>query len=255
MRQSLFSLLLTICPGFSVSAATLLHSFDLTVSTNDQVGSVNLVSDGGSVLPGIGYVFAAQQGLRNAVGDTLLNPTDYTIFLRFKFDAVGSSGYTKLVDLTNLNGGLLFGGGTSDPGLYVHSQNIQWYNAPFAGTPLINTGVFSDVVITRDGSTNSFNGYINGALQFSFIDPNGTTTFQNNPNNIVRFFEDDNPSGNSESSSGTAQLIQIFGGALTGAEVAQLPSAVTGVPEPGSIGLIVGGALLLGFARRSVKIG
>src|SRR5689334_11380264 len=103
-----------------LGAATLTHSYDLTSSTNDQVGSANLSTDGGTLVPGVGYQFQANQGLFNPVGSPITDGLSYTFFFRFAFDKVDS--YRKILDLTNLNGGTTIGSGTSDPGLTTMAE-------------------------------------------------------------------------------------------------------------------------------------
>jgi hypothetical protein len=230
-----------------LNAATLIHSYDLTTSTNDQVGSANLNTDGGTLVAGVGYQFQPNQGLFNPAGSPITDGLNYTFLLRFEFDRVDS--YRKIMDLTNLNGGTVNGGGTSDPGLYNIGGNLQWFNfAPIpSGAPIV-AGQFVDVVVTRDGTTGAVTGYVNGAQQFSFTDSTPIATFQNNPNQIVRFFEDDNVSGTNEASGGTATLIQVFDGALSAREVALLPESLT--PEPATWSLLVLGSAAALLRRR-----
>jgi hypothetical protein len=146
------------------------------------------------------------------------------------FEFSSASGYEKIVDFKNL---------TSDNGLYNLSAALNFY--PAAATGFANTmpaGTFVNVAITRDAASSMVFGYVNGVQQWQFTDTPSYGTFSS-PNNIINFFQDDITTGGRESSAGVATRIQIFDGALTGAEVAALPAsgAPSNVPEPMSLSL------------------
>jgi hypothetical protein len=158
--------------------------------------------------------------------------------MNFEFDSTG--GYREIVDFKNL---------TSDNGLYNQNGDLVYY--PFTSTALmtIPAGAFVDVAITRDAASNTVTGYVNGVQQLQFTDSGSDAVFSS-ANNIINFFQDDGVTGGSESSPGVTRRIQIFDGALTGAEVAALSVGGSNVPEPMSIGL-AGVGLSLCFLLRS----
>lgn len=128
----------------------------------------------------------------------------YTIVMLFRFDRV--DGFRRTVDFRN---------GTSDEGAYVHDGRLKHSNDP----PNIAPDEFVQVVYTRDGSTVSQRGYVDGELTvdgredpvFDFA-LTGTT---------LRFFRDDNEFPN-EASSGAIARLRIYDGPLTESQVALL---------------------------------
>jgi len=118
----------------TVWSATLSHDYNLTSSLNDLVGSVALVSDGGSVT-GAGYTFAAQQGLN--LSNALLNSGDYSILIDFSFSTL--SGFRKILDFKNQ---------ASDDGLYnfeyspellqLRHWTYRCFHSGHAGSPGLN---------------------------------------------------------------------------------------------------------------------
>ena len=107
-------------------------------------------------------------------------------------------------------------------------------------------------MITRDLATQVVTGYVDGVSQFSFTDTTNDATFTGT-NGIIRFFEDDNVTGQRESAGGVATHISIYDGALTSAQVTALggPQVPSGTPEPASMFLL--GTGLAGLALASKR--
>lgn len=228
----------TMFCALTASGATLTHDYNLTGSLNDLVGSVALVGDGGSV-GATGYTFAANQGLH--VSSALANILDYSLLIDFSFQSLTE--YRKIVDLADRG---------SDAGLYNLSQALNFFPAT-TGPGVFAADTQARVVLTRDSGTNTVTGYVNGVFQLTFTDSTPIGSFSGT-NGIIRFFEDDNATGQTESSGGLATRISLYDGALTANEVAALSGASLptepGVPEPSSFILLASALTAVGFATR-----
>lgn len=134
----------------------------------------------------------------------------YTIVMLFRFDQV--SGFRRTVDFRN---------GTSDTGAYVHDGRLKHSNDP----PNIEPDEYVQVVYTRDGSTTSQRGYVDGELT---LDGREDPVFDFAlVGNTLRFFRDDNEFPN-EASSGAVARIRIYDAPLTESQVVlldQMPGA------------------------------
>jgi hypothetical protein len=221
----------------TASGATLAHNYVLSSSLNDTLGGPSLVADGGTQ-SATGYSFGANQGLN--LSSALSNSDDYSILMDFSFSDL--TGYRKILDFQDR---------ASDNGLYNLNTTLDFYPVA-AGGPIFSPNVLARVVLTRDAGTKTVTGYVNGAQQLTFNDSTTPLAVFSATNNIIRFFEDDNVTGQREASAGLATEIQIYNGALTGDQVALLggPAPVSGVPEPAALTLVGLGLLSLGLVRR-----
>jgi hypothetical protein len=212
-------------------AAVLKNDYLLNGNFSDFLGNgADLVSNGGTI-EATGYEFGANQGL--SLSNTI-NSVNYTIQMLFSIDNV--SNYRKLIDFKNL---------TSDSGVYNRGKALNFYTSfPFvtgAGNN-ITAGSLTNLVVTRDSTTNAFTGYINGVEEISFSDNGSDATFSA-INSIANFFRDDSVTNGAESSSGFVDRIRIWDGALSSTEVAALDNSEP-VPEPLTIlGTLVAGGM------------
>jgi PEP-CTERM motif-containing protein len=222
--------------------ASLIHDYELNGSLADSLGGPSLIADGGTI-GATTYSFGADQGLSlaySALGSTGL----YSIETVFEFDQFGI--WRKIIDFNNR---------TTDDGFYFSPSNVLDFFPIAAGSSVVNTPIFVDVVLTRDAATGLVSAYLNGVPQFSFIDSSGLATFRG-ADNLVHFFEDDAATGFNEASRGSADCIRIYNNALSASAVANLTSCSggsTSVPEPGTLLLAALGLFALTVARRSSR--
>jgi hypothetical protein len=202
-----------------------IHSYDLTSSFADLLGGPSMVADGGTLVAGVGYVFGEGEGLH--LSNALPDPASYSINMVFEFDRTDI--WRKIVDTKNL---------TVDEQWYSLDGHLQFYPQPEGPDEAITPGAFVDVFVNRDGATGEIRGYVNGVLETDFIDTTGAGIFDQ-PDNIMRFFEDDFAYCNGcENSAGTVRSIEIFDG------------ATAPVPEPDTALLLGAGALALAVLLR-----
>jgi hypothetical protein len=235
---------LLLAGGLTAAAhsATLIHNYQLNTNFADSLGGPALTPTGAlGSFNGVNYAFDRNSGLSlsNAV-----NSTDYSILINFQFAA--DTGYRKIVDFKNLS---------ADSGLYNLSRNLNFYPvATGSGQPLL-AGQSADVLLTRDGATGTFAGYVNGIQAISFTDSSNLATFSAT-NQIIHFFRDDNATGGGESAAGLVGSICVFDGAISasGASGASC-NVVSAVPEPSEWAMMIVGLGLIGrLAKRRRQI-
>lgn len=216
------------------ASAIAVHEYDFNGNLNDSIGSVSLVSGGGSLTSFGSYTFLANQGLTFR-GESSLGP-DYSIAMRFSLDQIG--GWRKVVDFKNRS---------DDSGLYVLNNSINFY--PFS---VANAGVSAstsmDLVFTRDGTTKDVTAYFNGAQIFSFNDGSNIADATSGGNSLFRFFMDDFRTGQFEASPGSVEKIVLYQGALSPSQVR------TALPDGGtSAGLLGLGLMGIFGLRRTLQ--
>jgi hypothetical protein len=246
------------------AAPTPLHDYEFNGTLADSEGGPAITSEGGTVGAST-YQFAAELPPGNYnPGLTLDSPglTDggvYSIEMRLRLNSIDNITYykgfyqpfVKLIDFKNR---------TQDYGVYTEDVTdfsstrtgpdgtvyyhgttsiLETYGAAefnYGNPPnLVHPNQWFDFVITRDASQ-TVTMYFNGQEIFSFDDSiatgDGNMAFNgpNNPNQIMRFMQDDlispnyGPPGGPvyETSSGEVDLIKIFNSALSPDDVASL---------------------------------
>ena len=220
--------------GAAHSAGVLTHDYQLNGTLTDAFAGPSLVAAGGTLGPN-DYTFGANQGL--SLSNGLVSNGNYSIEMRFSF--YNLNGYNKILDFKNLS---------SDNGFYDLNSALNFYPV-VTGGPAFNTGTMADVILTRDGASNTLTGYVNGVLQWSFMDVGSLAVFDQ-PNDIVQFFKDDFATGQREASSGVVDFIRIYDGALNANEICIGTNGCNNVPEPGTLALFGAIALAAGLRRR-----
>jgi hypothetical protein len=190
------------------------HVYQL-FSFEDANGGPSLTPLGGTlIVAGIlhRYEFGANQGLNLA--SALANPAHYSIEIVFTWHAL-SGGWQKIIDFHNL---------TSNVGLYTATNGLHFWNGPFK-PHLFEPSTFYRLMLTRDDVTDLVTAYIDGAQVWSFTDTAGDAVFDG-PDQIIRFFQDDNVTGRLEAQSGTVDLIRLYDAALSPTQVAFLEDPI-----------------------------
>jgi hypothetical protein len=86
-------------------------------------------------------------------------------------------------------------------------------------------------VLTRDDSTDIVRAYLNGAERWNFVDSAQDAVFVG-PSQIIRFFQDDVVTGQTDAESGFVDRIRIFDRALSATEIVELVNPPPPHPFP-----------------------
>lgn len=186
------------------------HVYRLDGTLDDDRGGAPLASNGGELVPGGGYRFAANQGLTTS---STMPSRVYTVEIRFSFDEVAS--WRKVIDVNSL---------VAEPGLYVWDSTLTYVVVPsvdhVVSQPRLVAGQLATVVLTRDAA-GTVVGYVAGQRAITFVDSLGVAAL-NAGSPTFRFFMDDAVNGGNEASPGLVQLVRIYDVALSATEVASL---------------------------------
>jgi hypothetical protein len=227
------SLAIGLLSAPSAQAASISHLYELNNSLADSKGGQSLVSNGGTVSAN-GYAFDADEGpsLSNSV-----NSTNYSILMDFSLSQL--DGYRKIIDFKDQ---------TSDNGLYNYEKQLSFYpSATTTGGNSFTGDTPARLILTRDSSTSTVTGYVNGMLKMSFTDLSNLATFSK-PNSIMHFFRDDT-ARSGEASGGLLTKLAIYDGALSAQDASDLGGAGSPIPPatvptpaliPGLVGLGLG---------------
>jgi hypothetical protein len=225
------SILLILSLFFSgtrqVSAATLLHKYELNGNFLDELGGSALIPNGNGSLSDGGYLVpdhGSGLSLQNAI-----NPDNYSIEMLvrlggFPIPSLCVSGdhtcSSKIIDFKNL---------TSDDGLYAPSGDGDASSGRLhlccstmadSSEETIVYGETVHLVVTRNDATDEVIGYVNGLQVMKITDTLDMTTFDG-PGNVVHFLMDDTNYVD-DPPIGFIDRIQIYNGPLTAKEVFEL---------------------------------
>lgn len=225
--------------------ASLIHDYQLNGTLADGLGGPALISEGGTI-GATSYQFGANTGV-TLLGSGLANLGNYTIEMRVSLDSVISSfgsGWIKLIDFQNLG---------SDNGLYSYDGQLdgvgsilQFY--PFGGTTdAFAPGQYTHVALTRSSTTKETIAYAEGIGAFVFTDSTNQAVFSSD---LMRFLQDDFPTGLREAGPGNLDYLRIYDSVLSPQEIFNLA-----VPEPTSalFGIAIGAVTLLRRRRAAVR--
>ena len=191
------------------------HDYQLNGSLIDSQGGPSLTSLGGT-LTAAQYQFAANQGL--FLTNAGIDAAEYSIEMRFHFNSL-PPGWQKIID---------FHGLALDTGLYSQSDGLEFLNRALAAD-VLTTGSMQHLVLTRDDLTDVVRAYINGVEVWNFVDAAGEAVFDV-PNRMMRFFQDDNATGQVEAGGGVVDMIRVYNRPLTPTEVVALVDPIQNIP-------------------------
>jgi hypothetical protein len=187
------------------------RDYQLNGSLADALGGPPLIALGG-VQQTERYAFSPNKGLN--ANSALANPAQYSIEILFDWHSL-SGGWQKIIDFHNL---------TSNVGLYTVGNGLQFVNGPYTAN-LFNTSDFARLVLTRDDATDIVRAYVDGNEVWSFVDAAGDAVFDG-PNQIIRFFQDDMATAQTEAGSGRIEFIRIYNAVLTTPQIEALPNPI-----------------------------
>lgn len=215
---------------FAPGTSTLTFSSD-TVTVGLYSSARTVLVRGGAM----GEFQANQAGVELTTTGLLTNPNVYSIDMVFSMNTSGI--FERLLNTNN----------ASDNGLYVQGPNVDLFdNAGHNGSHTFTYGSYHHMGLTYDGTT--ANEYLDGALDITL-----STTAMQNPNNLMRFFIDNTPTGQTnEYGPGNVALVRLWDGILSQAQITNLAANPFSVPEPGKLLLTgaVGTAGLLKLRSR-----
>ncbi len=139
--------------------------------------------------------FAQNDGLALPTSGLISGP-GYSIVILLAFNDVSS--WRRIIDYKSA---------ASDTGLYSLNSDLNFYNVALGSGAPITSGVFVQVVLTRDFGQNVV-GYVNGVQQFSFVD--STDLALPDANALLRFFRDEDPVAPNEASSGSITRLRVY---------------------------------------------
>ena len=181
-------------PAFNAGLAPV-HVYELDGSLTDTKGGPDLVALGGTLTAG-GYDFEANEGLN--LSSANIDPDEYTIEIDFSFDDL--SDFQKVLDFKDL---------VADAGLYTHNDTLRFYSPHFISGNILSVDTLHHLVLSRDGVTEEVRASIDGTEVFRFVDMTDAAVFSAT-DQIIRFFQDDNATGQNEAASGFVDRIRLF---------------------------------------------
>lgn len=189
--------------------AQLIHAYELNGDTTDEFGGPSIFLPEAAGLGSTGYSFGDSDGPSIS---GVVDPFEYSIEMFFSID--DTNGFRKLVDFNDLG---------SDEGLYNLNQHLSFFPEVSGVNDVFTAGELTHLVVTRDGDTDEFTGYVNGVEEISFIDDLGLAVFDT-PESVINFLVDDFPTEQSEDAGGFLDFVHIYDGVLNSDEVGALSS-------------------------------
>lgn len=167
----------------------------------------------GGTLGTSSYNFGVGQGPN--VSGVLTDTGHYSIEVEFRIADV--SGYRSVISFNNL---------TQDIAFYILNGRLRLYNYVEVSEVCISNNTTHRLVITRDGTTKQFKGFVDGIERLSVTDTSNLAVAAS-VGGILHFFRDNG----GENATGSIDLIRTYNRVLTPAEIQTLTSP-TGNDQP-----------------------
>lgn len=172
----------------------------------------------------------------NMVGE--INASEYTLDLSFNLHY--TSAWHKIVDFKDR---------VEDAGVYLQNDKLVFVQPDTSEVHGSLAGAASGtrLTLTRD-NTGLFSAYLNGGLQFSFLDTANAAVFNTNGGQTSAWLlADDVNWGGNEQAVGTLTSVKVFNYAMSANQIAA-------VPEPETYALLAAGLLTVAsLSRRRQK--
>jgi hypothetical protein len=266
MRQTK-STVLTIIFGFGLTAhaaiaANLAADYQLQGVYDSSVGTIHALAPVGTAtdlsfntnqtVDGLNQT-VLNVNINTTVADTgagvqsqtagFLSSSNYSIVLLADFNLDTNLVATKVFDFDNLS---------SDAGLYINDvTGVLYFNGATGatGTTTATTNTYTQIVLTRDSTSDLVTVYQDGIQDFQFNDSTGLAIMGDSTasgNAFLSVFKDDSTGVGStlvnETTVGNIARLRLYDGVLTPTQVASLDTVV---PEPLSSSMMLMGSLLL----------
>lgn len=234
MRNLLLAPLAALALAGAADAQTLIHDYEFDGSgVTDSVGGVDGTLFGDASVSG-GTLWLDGDGDYAQLAGAIFpfSGTDFSVYFAYKGHNAQPGTYTEVV---SQDGGSFYIG--SDPG-----GNIRVSDAFGVGSPFL-TG--DHAFLMTNSTVNGTRLYIDGSLVFS---SGGVVASNPYPGSLARFGRQ--YGGWSEYFQGGIDAVRVFDGVATWE---QASADVSGVPEPASWALMLGGFGLAGVSLRATR--
>lgn len=238
LRRFIVSATLALLALSSARAAFLLHDYRLRGTLSPASGGPPLSVMGGNITA-LGYVFAGNPFTIGTIPSVSSN-----ISLEFSFTFRVQAGDLQPAAFTAVSIG---------PGIYSVTSPLVLRSVESSSPLSAPHDVNVHFVLTRNSTTDTITGYVNGAPQFTLSED-----VKSSPDAISAGFNFSLREGSSAtlaSLGGRVDFVRVYNGALSAGEVSELfaAGAPLAIPEPETYALFGAGLIAYFLSRRGRK--